>query len=205
MLASGEVDERPVPSAWYGGYHDRDLAGRAGTPGPPTPTAGSRSRGSGATASPGWNSTAPAGGRHARRDGPAGEGPAEAPRRIRRARSRDMMFYGSPPEPQLVGATFEHIAGPTKPIIGVVRLKGTGKPVEGVRVYGQEGATWTLGRGPDRRRRAASASSACPRASSTRSAPTTGTGIDPFLGARDQSPTPRGSSRSRRRSRCPGA
>jgi hypothetical protein len=54
-----------------------------------------------------------------------------------------MMFYGSPPAPRLVGATFEHIAGPSKPITGVVRSKADGRPVEGVRVFGMEGATWT--------------------------------------------------------------
>ena len=30
------------------------------------------------------------------------------------------------PPPPIVGATFEHVAGPTKPIEGVVRLKATG-------------------------------------------------------------------------------
>ena len=51
MLASGELDDDQV-----GGVVRRllrhDLAGRAGTPGRPTPTAGSRSRASAATASP---------------------------------------------------------------------------------------------------------------------------------------------------------
>ena len=51
--------------------------------------------------------------------------------------------HGRPPDPPLVGATFEHIAGPTKPIVGVVRSKATGRPLEGVRVSGTEGATWT--------------------------------------------------------------
>ena len=43
--------------------------------------------------------------------------------------------------PRLVGATFEYVAGPTKPINGVVRSKRTGMPVEGVIVHGYETAT----------------------------------------------------------------
>ncbi len=72
MLASGALDEenmlqmragtetrsarRPRP----GERIPRHSGPGAGTPGPPAPTVGSRSRGSGATASPGWNSTAAA-------------------------------------------------------------------------------------------------------------------------------------------------
>jgi RNA polymerase sigma factor (sigma-70 family) len=41
----------------------------------------------------------------------------------------------------LVGATFEHVAGTTKPIQGVVRFKGTGKPVVDAVVHGYESAT----------------------------------------------------------------
>ncbi len=72
--------------------------------------------------------------------------PAKAPPRPRpqaTRRDKDMMFYGSSPSPLLVGATFEHVAGPTKPIVGVVRSKATGRPIAGVRVSGQEGATRT--------------------------------------------------------------
>ena len=52
-------------------------------------------------------------------------------------------MIGRPPAPRLVGATFEEIAGPTKPITGVVRSKATGHPLAGVRVVGTEPATWT--------------------------------------------------------------
>ena len=65
MLASGEVDENQMARE-YGLYQraptwqaDPAPSGRAaGTPGPPAPTVGSRSGGSGATASPGSSSTA---------------------------------------------------------------------------------------------------------------------------------------------------
>jgi RNA polymerase sigma factor (sigma-70 family) len=57
--------------------------------------------------------------------------------------NRDMMFMGAPPGPPLVGATFEQIVGPAKPIAGVVRSKETGQPVQGVRVYGMEAETLT--------------------------------------------------------------
>ena len=44
----------------------------------------------------------------------------------------------------LYGAQFEHVVGPTKPITGIVRLKGTGLPVAGVIVAGQiMGQGWT--------------------------------------------------------------
>src|SRR5262249_32759969 len=36
----------------------------------------------------------------------------------------------------LHGATFDYVAGPSKPIEGVVRLKGTGQPLAGVNVHG---------------------------------------------------------------------
>jgi hypothetical protein len=39
----------------------------------------------------------------------------------------------------LHGASFDYIAGPSKPIEGVVRLKGTGQPLAGVRVHGSAG------------------------------------------------------------------
>ena len=72
MLASGAVDEENMLqiARRYGdslGWatptwraEPRHSGPGAGTPGPPAPTVGSRSRGSGATASPGWNSTAAA-------------------------------------------------------------------------------------------------------------------------------------------------
>ncbi len=71
MLASGAVDEENMLQIARGtetrsagrprpGEQRRPSGPGAGTPGPPAPTVGSRSRGSGATASPGWNSTAAA-------------------------------------------------------------------------------------------------------------------------------------------------
>jgi RNA polymerase sigma factor (sigma-70 family) len=67
--------------------------------------------------------------------------PAKAPPRARplpslrkevAIKDRDAAFHGLYPQgTQLVGATFDTIAGPAKPITGVVRLKGSGKPVEG--------------------------------------------------------------------------
>src|SRR5262245_18176764 len=51
--------------------------------------------------------------------------------------------FGPPPGLPLVGATFEHVAAPTKPITGVVRWRGTGKTLAGVAVGGAEPATWT--------------------------------------------------------------
>ncbi|MFI5454408.1 MAG: sigma factor-like helix-turn-helix DNA-binding protein [Isosphaerales bacterium] len=75
--------------------------------------------------------------------------PAKAPPKPRphpTGRLRETMFnggFGLAPKPQLVGAAFEYIAGPSRPITGVVRLKGTGKPLEGITVLGTAGATWT--------------------------------------------------------------
>ncbi|MFI5454404.1 MAG: sigma-70 family RNA polymerase sigma factor [Isosphaerales bacterium] len=57
---------------------------------------------------------------------------------------RELLFYGRSADPPLVGAKFDHIAVPTKPITGVVRLKATGKPVAGVSVAGIEPVTWTV-------------------------------------------------------------
>jgi protocatechuate 3,4-dioxygenase beta subunit len=55
----------------------------------------------------------------------------------------EMMLYGPPPPPPLYGATFEQIIGPSKPIVGVVRTKGTGQPAAGVNVTGIEPTTRT--------------------------------------------------------------
>jgi len=71
--------------------------------------------------------------------------PARTPSkpRPRPTRPDGMRRTGQPPAPPLVGAQFERLAGPTKPITGIVRLKGTGKPLPGVHVLGTEPATWT--------------------------------------------------------------
>jgi hypothetical protein len=59
-------------------------------------------------------------------------------------RRREAAFLGYYPQgTQLVGATFDYIAGPTRPIVGVVRLKGSGKPVEGAIVQGADPGTHT--------------------------------------------------------------
>jgi hypothetical protein len=58
--------------------------------------------------------------------------------------SRENAFLGYYPQgTQIVGATFDYIAGPTKPIVGVVRLKGSGKPVAGAIVGGVDPGTHT--------------------------------------------------------------
>jgi RNA polymerase sigma factor (sigma-70 family) len=44
--------------------------------------------------------------------------------------------------PILYGATFEHVAGPTKLFIGTVRDKETGKPVAGVQISGSPQGGW---------------------------------------------------------------
>jgi RNA polymerase sigma factor (sigma-70 family) len=46
-----------------------------------------------------------------------------------------------PPVPHLVGSMFDVVAGPTKLILGIVRLKGKSKPIAGVRVFGFEYAS----------------------------------------------------------------
>jgi hypothetical protein len=72
--------------------------------------------------------------------------PPKAPPRARPLPSmrRDIAFHGLYPEgTQLVGATFDYIAGPTKPIVGVVRLKGSRKPVAGAIVRGVDPGTHT--------------------------------------------------------------
>ena len=59
-------------------------------------------------------------------------------------KSPEMMLISGPePPPPLYGATFELIIGPSKPIIGVVRIKGTGRPAAGITVRGIEPTTGT--------------------------------------------------------------
>jgi RNA polymerase sigma factor (sigma-70 family) len=53
---------------------------------------------------------------------------------------------GHPRIDPLHGATFDHIAGPCKPIEGVVRLKGTDRPVAGVHVFAIVEATGAYAR-----------------------------------------------------------
>jgi RNA polymerase sigma factor (sigma-70 family) len=77
---------------------------------------------------------------------------AKTPPKARPARQSDMLMFGRegafkgryPQGTQLVGATFDYIAGPTKPITGVLRLKGSGKPVEGAIVRVADPATHTV-------------------------------------------------------------
>ena len=70
--------------------------------------------------------------------------PLPSLRREMAIKDRDAAFHGLYPQgTQLVGATFDFIAGSTKPISGVVRLKGTGKPVEGAIVRAADPATHT--------------------------------------------------------------
>ncbi len=58
---------------------------------------------------------------------------------------RDGAFIGVYPQRvQLVGATFDYIASPSKPFMGVVRLKGSGKPVAGALVRVADAATHTI-------------------------------------------------------------
>ena len=58
--------------------------------------------------------------------------------------SMEMMLMSGPgPAPPLYGATFEVIIGPSKPIVGVVRIKGTGRPAAGITVRGIEPTTQT--------------------------------------------------------------
>ena len=53
-----------------------------------------------------------------------------------RPRPRPTSPFSSPRFEPLHGATFDYVATPSKPIEGVVRLKGTGRPLAGVRVSG---------------------------------------------------------------------
>jgi RNA polymerase sigma factor (sigma-70 family) len=76
---------------------------------------------------------------------------AKTPPKARPAGQSDMLMFGKqgafigvyPQGTQLVGATFDYIAGPAKPIAGVVRLKGSGKPVEGAVVHAADPAMHT--------------------------------------------------------------
>ncbi len=78
-----------------------------------------------------------------------GKGPPKArplpnKRREMGIKDREAAFLGMYPQgTQLVGATFDFIAGPTKPIAGVIRLKGSGKPVEDAIVSGADVGTHT--------------------------------------------------------------
>ena len=46
---------------------------------------------------------------------------------------------------ELYGTSFEHVVGPGKPIVGVVTLKGTGRPLAGVTVAAQvPGRVWSV-------------------------------------------------------------
>jgi len=141
MVASGELDNDQT-SAWYGGYHDAIWPG-----GPNTWTADADGRfevkgvGRDRIAALEIHGLMLARSTFYAMARPAKTEAKPHPHPTRR--NRDMMFFGSPPKPPLFGATFEHVVGPTKPITGVVRSKTTGQPIEGVKVYGQEGATWT--------------------------------------------------------------
>jgi RNA polymerase sigma factor (sigma-70 family) len=73
---------------------------------------------------------------------PARTAPRPRPQPTRKPRGQ--LFYGPAADPLLVGATFEHVAGPTKPITGVIRLKATSQPAAGVTVAGIEPVTWTV-------------------------------------------------------------
>ncbi len=80
--------------------------------------------------------------------------PGRSPARTRRggvASGCSMAASGLPPRRCSSARAFEHVAGPTKPIEGVVRSKATGQPVAGVHVSGQEARDLDLGLGRDRR------------------------------------------------------
>jgi hypothetical protein len=68
---------------------------------------------------------------------------APRPRPLAGIRGEDAFLGFYPQGTRLVGATFEYIASPAKPIVGVVRLKGSGKPVEGAFVKGVDPGTHT--------------------------------------------------------------
>ena len=141
MLASGEMGDEPSAS-WYGAYYDTILPGRQDTW---TTDADGRFevRGVGRDRIASLVFRAPT---LAESSLHAIARPSRTPPRPRpkpARTNRDLLFMGRPPAPLLVGATFEHVVGPTKPIVGIVREKGTGRPLEGIRVSGMEGATWT--------------------------------------------------------------
>ncbi len=76
--------------------------------------------------------------------GPPRARPLPSKRREKGINDREAAFLGLYPQgTQLVGATFDFIAGPTKPIVGVVRLKGSRKPVAGAFVKGVDPGTHT--------------------------------------------------------------
>ncbi|MEJ7637641.1 MAG: carboxypeptidase regulatory-like domain-containing protein [Singulisphaera sp.] len=143
MLASGEVDHAQT-SEWYG-YDEAIWPGGQNTW---TTDADGRfevkSIGHDRLAKLHFQSPALADGNLYVMARPAKAPPKPKPRPNRRP--GEMSFnasYGLPPGPRLVGATFEHFADLSKPITGVVRLKGTGKPLGGVMVIGHEAATMT--------------------------------------------------------------
>ncbi len=141
MLASGELSNDQTV-AWYGGYHGRTSPGGRNAR---TTDADGRFevRGVGRDRIAWLSIEGPmlAAGQVFAMARPAKTRPTPRPQPTRR--DPDWMFYGPQPEPRLFGASFEHVAGPTKPIVGVVRSKDTGQPLQGVRVVGTEGATWT--------------------------------------------------------------
>jgi RNA polymerase sigma factor (sigma-70 family) len=46
------------------------------------------------------------------------------------------------PMPDIYGPSFDHLAGPTRPIVGTIRDRATGKPVAGAFVNGSAGGWW---------------------------------------------------------------
>jgi RNA polymerase sigma factor (sigma-70 family) len=75
---------------------------------------------------------------------------AKTPPKARPGHAREMSFGKEdafigiyPQGTQLVDATFDFIASPTKPFTGILRLKGTGKPIEGAVVRVVERTTHT--------------------------------------------------------------
>jgi hypothetical protein len=75
---------------------------------------------------------------------------AKTPPRARPGHAREMSFGKKdafigvyPQGTQLVDATFDYVASPTKPFTGIVRLKRTGKPIEGAVVRVAERTTHT--------------------------------------------------------------
>ncbi len=103
--------------------------------------------------------------------------------RPRPSRPDGRMQIGQPPPPPLVGAEFERLLGPTKPITGIVRVKGTGKPIPGMQVLGSEPASWTqVSAVTDEQGRFRLVG--LPKAGSYEVSAAPQPGIDPFLGTR---------------------